>query len=227
MADTASVPLADRRSAAAEARREARRQAMLPGSARDTWISVLRVALPAAAVMLFAVILWLPLTANQEFSFLLSKDTTAAAGERLLAQEARYRGETDNGEPFELRAERAVQQTSTVPVVMLTGLSARIERADGEARVTAPSGNYNLDTQMIGISGPVEVRSESGFSLDSAAIIVDLNRRTVTTDEAVTGAVPLGTFRADSFAADIEGRRVVMEGGVRLRMAPGSGRGSS
>jgi lipopolysaccharide export system protein LptC len=222
----ASVVQADQRSAAAEARREARRKAMLPGSARDTWVSVLKIALPAAAVMLFVVILWLPLTATQEFSFLLSKDTTAAAGERLLAQEARYRGETDNGEPFELRADRAVQKTSTVPVVMLTGLSARIAREDGEARVTAPSGTYNLDTQMIGISGPVEVRSESGFSLDSEAITVDLNRRTVTTAEPVTGAVPLGTFRADSFAADIDGRRVVMEGGVRLRIAPRGARGA-
>lgn len=219
MAEAAAIAQADRRSAAAEARREARRRAMMPGSARDTWVAILKVALPAAAVILFVVILWLPLTATQEFSFLLSKDTTAAAGERLLVQEARYRGETDNGEPFELRAERAVQKTSTVPVVMLTGLSARIERADGEARVTAPAGSYNLDTQMIGISGPVEVRSESGFSLDSAGIAVDLNRRTVTASEPVSGAVPLGTFRADSFAADIDGRRVVMEGGVRLRIA--------
>jgi lipopolysaccharide export system protein LptC len=185
---------------------------------------ILRIVLPAAAGILLAVLLWLPLAATQEFSFLLSKDTTEAAGERLLVQEARYRGETLAGEPFEIRAERAVQQSSSVPLVLLSGLSAQINRADGLASVIAPSGSYNLDTQMIGISGPVEVRSESGFALDSQAIEVDINARTVRSSEPVVGSIPLGTFRADSFAADIEGRRVVMEGAVALRIAPRTAR---
>ncbi len=197
---------------------------MMPGSARDTWVAILKVGLPAAALALLLLLLWLPLAATQEFSFLLSKDNTGAAGERLLVEEARYRGTTENGEPFEIRARRAVQASSAVPVVRLSGLSAEILRADGRASVTAPSGSYNLDSQMILIDGPVEVRSESGFALDGQGIEVSLNDRTVRTAEPVMGEVPLGTFRADSFAADVEGRKVVMEGGVALRIAPRAAR---
>jgi len=215
----------DRRSLAAETQRAARRRAMLPGSARDGWVAALKVGLPAAAVLLFALLLWLPLSATQELSFLLSKETTEPAGERLLVQEARYRGETDDGEPFEIRAVRGVQKTSTVPLVRLSGLSAEIQRADGLARISAPAGVYDLDSQRILIEGPVEVRSAAGYALDGAQIVVDLNLRTVASAEPVSGALPLGTFRAARFAADIEGRRVVLEGGVALRIAPRAGGG--
>jgi lipopolysaccharide export system protein LptC len=223
----AALAPGQQRSAAAEAARESRRRAMMPGSARDTWVAILKVGLPVASALLLLVLLWLPLAATQEFSFLLSKENTEAASERLLVQEARYRGATEAGEPFEIRAERAVQASSAVPVVHLSGLAAEILRADGRATVTAPSGHYNLDTQQILIDGPVEVRSESGFALDGEAIEVSINDRTVVSGQPVTGAVPLGTFRAGRFAADVEGRRVVMEGGVALRIAPraASGRG--
>lgn len=198
---------------------------MMPGSARDTWIAILRVVLPAAALVLLLLLLWLPLAATQEFSFLLSKDNTEAADERLLVQEARYRGETADGDPFEIRAARAVQKTSAVPVVMLSGLAAEIRRADGLATVTAPSGRYDLESQLITIAGPVEIRSESGYALAGSAIRVDINARTVVSDAPVSGLLPIGAFRADRFAADVEGRRVVLEGGVSLRIAPRTARG--
>ena len=96
---------------------------MLPGGPRDALVSAAKWVLPAASLALAAVLIVLPMLATQEFSFLLSKDSAARAGERMRMEEATYRGETARGEPFEIMAQSGVQKTSAVPVVVLTGIS--------------------------------------------------------------------------------------------------------
>jgi lipopolysaccharide export system protein LptC len=204
----------------ADRQREARRRSMLPGGPRDAVVSVAKWAFPAAAAFLFAVLIALPLTATQEFSFLLSKDSAAKAGERMRVQEAAYRGETARGEPFEITAQSGVQQSSAVPIVRLEGLAAEIRQAEGPATVTAPSGEFMIEENRLVVNGPVVARSASGFSLDGDRIEVDINADRVTTSEPVSGTLPMGRFRADAFSADIKGREVALTGGVQLRITP-------
>lgn len=200
--------------------REARRRAMLPGSSRDSFIKVAKRGFPIASILLLVVLVALPLSASQEFSFLLSKDSAEKAGERMRMQEATYRGETARGEPFEIMARSGVQKTSAVPVVMLKGLSAEIRQESGPATVTAPSGEFFIDENRIVVNGPVVARSASGYSLDGQRIEVDMNANRVRADQPVEGALPMGRFRADRFAADIEGRNVTLAGSVKLRITP-------
>lgn len=201
-------------------RREARRRAMLPGGPRDVFISVAKWALPLASFALLVVLIALPLSATREFSFLLSKDSAARAGERLRMEEATYRGETTRGEPFEIVARSGVQKTSAVPVVILSGLSARLEQLEGPATVTAPSGEFFIEENRLIVEGPVVARSAPGFSLDGSTIEVSISDNRVSTAEPVSGTLPVGTFRADRFNADIQGRNVRLDGGVQLRITP-------
>jgi lipopolysaccharide export system protein LptC len=197
-----------------------RQRAALPGSSYDRLVSVVKWALPAAALLVLAVIVIWPLTKVQEFSFLLAKDKVAMAHERFRMEQAVYRGETLNGEPFRITAAGAVQKSSAVPIVQLQALSAELDARDGPATVTAPGGLYNLNTDQLTVSAPVELQSEAGYRLDTGVVDVDLARRTVSTRGHVTGAVPIGTFSADRMSADIQGRIVVLEGNVHLRMVP-------
>jgi len=191
---------------------------MLPGGPRDTWVAVAKVAFPVAALILGVLLVILPLTMSQEFSFLLSKDSAMKAGERMRVAEATYRGETERGEAFRIRAESGVQKTSAVPVVVLSGLSAEIDRADGLARVTAPSGEFFINENRVVVNGPVAIRSQGGFTLDGDRIEVDIDAGMVRSTEPVSGRLPMGAFRSNGFEADLEGRTVVMDGGVRLRI---------
>jgi lipopolysaccharide export system protein LptC len=211
---------AERLSRQAEAERLERRRAMLPGSPRDSLIGILKIAFPTAAILLLALLVILPLNTTQEFSFLLSKESAARAGERMRMTEASYRGETVRGEPFLVTAQSGVQKSSAVPVVMLTGLAAEIRQAEGPATVTAPSGEFLIDENRIVVNGPVTARSASGFSLDGDRIEVDINAKRVTSAEPVSGTLPMGRFQSERFAADIEGREVNLEGRVRLRITP-------
>jgi len=200
--------------------REARRRSMLPGSPRDSFIKVAKRAFPIASLLLLVVLIALPLSASQEFSFLLSKDSAAKANERMRIQEATYRGETTRGEPFEIMAKSGVQKTSAIPVVMLTGLSAEIQQASGPATVSAPTGEFFIEENRIVVNGPVTARSTSGYSLNGNRIEVDINENRVNANEPVSGSLPMGTFRANSFTADIEGRSVTLSGSVKLRITP-------
>jgi lipopolysaccharide export system protein LptC len=187
---------------------------------RDAFVDFAKWAFPVASIILFAVLVILPLSATQEFSFLLSKDSAARAGERMRIEAATYRGETGKGEPFEIIARSGVQKTSAVPIVQLSGLSARLEQLAGPAFVTAPAGEFFIEENRLVVDGPVVARSASGYSLDGNAIQVSLADNKVTTTEPVSGTLPMGTFRADSFAADIQGRQVRLLGSVKLRITP-------
>lgn len=193
---------------------------MLPGSGRDTVVTVAKVALPVAAFILAAVLIALPLTMSQEFSFLLSKDSAMRAGERMALEEALYRGQTLRGEPFRISARSGVQKSTAVPIVVLSGLSAEIDRADGPAVVTAPSGEFLIDENRVIVNGPIAARSASGYRLDGARIIVDINANRIHSDQPVAGTLPMGRFRADTFDADIDGRRVILDGGVAMQITP-------
>ena len=201
-----------------------RQRAALPGSSRDVLFGVLKWLLPVLALALLALIVILPLTKVQEFSFLLAKDKVGVASERLRIDQAQYRGETGRGEAFVISAAGAVQRSSAVPIVELKTLTAKLSMSDGPATVTAPSGRYFMDTQKLQIAGPVAVESASGFSLDSATVNVDLNTRRVATAAPVTGTLPIGSFSAGNLSADIQGRKVVLGGGAHLRIYGRAGR---
>ena len=169
----------------------------------------------------------IPLTQSREFSFLLSKQSVAQAGERLRMEAAMYRGETSDGDPFEVSAADAVQRTSARPVVDLKGLEAKLTDEDGPVRVTAPAGAFDMTTDKLMVSGPVMLRSRRGWSLDSETVTVSLRDRTARTDLPVRGRVAVGAFSAGRAYGDVGGRRVVLEGGARLRITPGAGTGAA
>jgi lipopolysaccharide export system protein LptC len=202
-----------------------RQRAALPGSRHDRLIIWLNWLLPTAAlVVALAMLIW-PLVGGQEFSFLLAKDQVAVARERLRVARAEYRGRTTQGDDFAISAASAVQRSSAVPVVELTGLVARLDGADGPSMASAPSGRYFIETDRLEVAGPVLLRADGGYRLDAETVTIDLKRRTVTTDEPVSGRLPMGDFRANAMTGDLAGRRTRLEGDVHLRISGRSGKG--
>ncbi|WP_310497772.1 LPS export ABC transporter periplasmic protein LptC [Sandarakinorhabdus sp.] len=202
-----------------------RQQASLPGSAHDGRMILLKWLLPLlAAAMTLTILIW-PLLKAQEFSFLLAKDAVMKAGERLRVDRARYSGETARGEPFVITADGAVQRSSSVRQVEMRGLAASLTGKDGPAMLTAPTGRYFLDSDKLLVGGPVKMTSKSGYSLDSNDISVDLGERRINTTQKVSGTLPMGSFRSDKLSGDLDGRTLVLEGHVHLRIWGRKGRG--
>jgi len=194
------------------------RNASPPGGAWDRFVALMKLALPAAALAVLAACLVWPLTARQEFSFILSKDRVAEAQERLRMERAVYRGEDRRGQPFVISAASAVQKSSDTPIVELRSISAELRTADGPARADAQTGRYDLERERIDVVGPVELESATGYRLVTRDVAIDLGSRRVTSSGPVSGRMPLGSFRAGRLRADVSGRTVTLDRGASLRI---------
>jgi lipopolysaccharide export system protein LptC len=203
-----------------------RRRWAVPGSSHDRVIDLARKFLPAGIVLLVAMLAVAPLTMGRDISFVLSKDRVAVAKERMRVTQAQYRGQDSKGQPFLIRAGAAVQRSSSDPTVKLANLSARIQLQDGPAAIAANRGRYDMERERVAIDGPVVFKTTDGYRLATHDVGIDLKSRRLASAGAITGSMPLGTFRADQLRADLNQRIVTLDGRARLHIVQTASRGT-
>ena len=194
----------------------------VPGSAHDRLVRLAKIALPSAVGVLIAILAVAPLGKHSDVSFILDKKKVANANERMRVEQARYIGTDDKGQEFTMVANRALQRSSDVPVVDISGVSARLNLAQGPLFVVANLGRYNLDTLKVNIDGPVKVVGGDGYRLATRDVVVDLRHRQLTSEGPVSGTMRLGQFQAGQLHADLGQRTVVLDGGARLKIVQGA-----
>ncbi|MBA3576350.1 MAG: LPS export ABC transporter periplasmic protein LptC [Sphingomonas sp.] len=202
--------------------RETRQRWAVPGSRHDRLIRVAKVALPAAVGVLIAFLAMTPLENRGDVSFILDKNKVENAPERMRVDVARYVGEDNQGRPFAIVAQSAVQRSSELPIVDISGMVARLMLPQGPATIVANLARYNLDEQNVWIPGPVRVTGPEGYRLDTSNVTVDLKARTVEGSGGVEGEMRLGQFSANRLRADLGERTVTLDGGARLKIVQGT-----
>ncbi|HKT85468.1 MAG TPA: LPS export ABC transporter periplasmic protein LptC [Novosphingobium sp.] len=201
--------------------RSRRRHFAAPGGSHDRLIAFLAKALPACIGVVAAVMILMPLSPRGEVSFLLDRNKVAVTNERIRVGNAAYRGLDNRGREFTVTAGTAVQKSASVPVVQMLDLAARLDMNDGPARIDAPRGAYNYDTDKLEVAGPVNFTAADGYHMKTNGVAIDIKDRSAVASEGVEGAVPTGTFSARSMKADLDDRTVTLEGNARLHMTPG------
>ena len=192
-----------------------------PNSFHDRLMRALKTALPALIGLLLAYLAMAPLTRSREISFILDKNKVEVARERMRVQTAQYSGLDDKGRPFTLSARSAVQVNSRDPVVRIGGVRADIRLDDGPAAMAALRGTYNVETQQIGVIGPIAVRAPDNYRLQTHDVTVDLNSRSLHSAGSVQGTMRLGNFAANRIHADLDKRTVILDGNARLHIIQG------
>lgn len=198
--------------------RAKRRQWAARGGRHDRVIAVLRIALPVAIAALAVMLAIAPLLGGRDVSFVLAKDRVAVARERMRVTEANYRGQDSKGQPFQLRAASAVQQTSRDPIVRMDDLSARLALDNGPATIVARKGRYDMDTEKVAIDGEVLFTGEDGYKMQTRDVTVDLKTRKIASGGPVDGKGELGTFQGGHLTGDLNTRVITLTQGVRLQI---------
>jgi lipopolysaccharide export system protein LptC len=193
-----------------------------PGSGHDRIVRWTKIALPSAVGVLLAILMLAPLDKKGDVSFILDKKKVQSAPERMRVESARYTGTDDKGQQFVMVANRAVQPSSDSPVVRIWGMLAKLNQQQGPVIIAANKGRYNIDTQRVAIDGPVKVAGTEGFKLSTSDVIVDLKERELASQGPAQGAMRLGQFRANRISADLDEHKVVLDGGVRLKIVQGA-----
>ena len=117
----------------------------------------------------------------------------------------------------------AIQHSSDVPIVDISGMFARLALSQGPLMIAANQGRYDLDAQKVDVNGPVRVVGPDGYRLETRDVEVDLKRRQVassgTGDRAhAARTVPGRRAQAPTSAS----RTVVLDGGARLKIVQGA-----
>ena len=201
--------------------RSARQSFAAPGGRHDKLVAFLARALPMGVGVIAALMVITPLSPRGEVSFLLDRNKVAVIDERLSVDNAMYRGQDDQGRPFSLQAGEAVQRSSREGVVRMTDLVARILLNDGPARLSADSGAYTIESEVMRVFGPVRLVAADGYRMVARDVAIDLKAKTMVGEGGVEGVIPAGTFSADRLVADLGERTITLDGNARLRMVPG------
>ena len=209
-------------SEAADRKHEMMRHWAEPGSRHDRVIRAVKFGLPILIVGLIVMLAIAPFDQRGDVSFILDKNEVEQARERMRVEQARYTGEDNKGQSFLIVADRAVQQSSNVPVVTIEGMRARLNLARGPLSIAALKGRYDLEEEMVAVDGPIRVVGPDGYRLATRDVTVNLDDRTMQSKGAVSGEMPLGRFQAGRLSADLDERTVRLNGGVRLKIVQGA-----
>ncbi|MGI8704394.1 MAG: LPS export ABC transporter periplasmic protein LptC [Sphingomicrobium sp.] len=198
--------------------REVKQQWAVPGSRHDRLIRIAKVALPASVGVLIAFLALVPLEDRGDVSFILDKNKVENAPERMRVDIARYVGEDNLGRPFMIVARSAVQRSSELPIVDISGMLARLWLPQGPVTIVADLARYNLDEQKVRVVGPIRVTGPDGYRLNTSDVTVDLKQRSVVGSGEVRGEMRLGQFSAGRLRADLGERTVILDQGARLKI---------
>ena len=201
--------------------RNQRQHFAAPGGSHDKLVQFLARALPMAVGVVAALMVITPLSPRGEVSFLLDRNKVAMIDQRMAVSNAMYRGQDDNGRPFSLTAGEAVQRSSSEGIVRMQDLMAQILLRDGPARISADSGAYDIEREVMSVDGELRMSAADGYEFVASGVSVDLPTRRMIGEDGVEGAVPAGTFSADRIVADLDERRISLQGNARLLMQPG------
>ena len=162
-----------------------------------------------------------PLSPRGEVSFLLDRNRVQVIDERLRVDNAMYRGQDNSQRPFSLTAGEAVQRSSAEGIVRMRDLVARIALSEGPARLGAQAGAYDIEEEVVAVSGPVRLTAADGYRMVARGVSIDLATKRMVGSGGVDGEIPAGTFSADRLIADMDARTVTLDGNARMRMVPG------
>jgi lipopolysaccharide export system protein LptC len=209
-------------SEAADRKHEIKRHWAEPGGRHDAVIRAVKFGLPAVIVVLLILLAIAPFEKRGDVSFILDKNKVDEAKERMRVEQAHYVGEDNKGQKFEIVADRAVQQESNVPVVMIEGIRGRLSLARGPLSIAALKGRYDLEAEQVLVDGPLRVAGPDGYQLATRDVRVDLDKRMLQSRGPVSGSMRLGEFQAGNLSADLDERVVRLNNGVRLKIRQGA-----
>ena len=189
-------------------------------------VTVLKVALPAFALVLTAAVIAWPLL-KDTVSVEQSARVLAEAGDldamRML--NPNYAGVDEKQQPFTVTAAEMRKDSPDSPSIGLTEPKADVLMADGSwAFVTALGGRYDQIAQVLELEGDVNFFQDQGYELRTRAATFDLLGGSAYGFDPIEGQGPFGTLSAEGgFQMLNRGEQVMLVGPSKVVIRPETG----
>jgi len=193
-----------------------------PNKRPGHWARVAKIALPLVAIIIAAVILaWSHV--NLQIVRLQISDSELAPqeAETISMLNPRFAGVDAKDRSFNVIAGAATQQSDTSDLVHLQNPHAEIVLSnDTKVAVNADAGQLQRTTQILDLSGAVNLVQSRGYKFHTTKARIDLAERTAVGDAPVEGTGPHGEVTAEGFQIVDQGTRVIFLGHSRAVFKP-------
>ncbi len=216
-----------------ELRPKRRRSGRRPGTGRQpprlslsnrysVFVGFMKVLLPATAAALILLVLAWPQLNIEEEGFRLSVSKLAPGqAESLTMLNARFEGLDENDRPYTVTADIATQSENDRDLVTLERPKADITLADGTwLALTAKSGEYHKETQVLDLTGAVNLFHDRGFELHTESARIRLEEGMAEGAQPVQGQGTIGTIQAEGFQVLDRGARIFFLGRSHMVIEP-------
>lgn len=190
-----------------------------------------KVLLPVTALLLVGAIFLID--RDYEDSF-LPPGMAAELGAGMQLENPRFAGVTEAGEPFTVRARRALPDGPVPDLIELDAPEGDIQFGEGTGiTVTALKGVMSRAEETLTLSGRVTALSSDGYRAETGRLVIDLENKTALAPGEVRGFGPGGSITAGQMRAaqDVPPRApwsggtvIRFDGGVTVVFIPGEAR---
>lgn len=183
------------------------------------FVAWMKLALPAAAMSLVLLIAVWPRiqSAVEHLSKLPRIDLSQARDLRMVS--LHYAGRDKHNRPFTVTSEAARQRPEVDDLVELEGPKADMTtESDSWFALTAYTGVYRPQSQLLDLFGNVEVFQDKGNAFVTDSAHVDMVKGNAVGDEPIEGHGPFGTIKAEGFRIENQGDVIVFTGRTQLML---------
>lgn len=170
----------------------------------------------AAAVL----VVLLALNSGQEGQASPAVLTDSSPEGQLEMAAPRLLGADEKGQPFSLKAEKAVQDPGDPNLITLTRPQAEITTLSGNwVTLTADAGRYDQGAQKLALVGHVTLRHDDGHEFVTDEAFADLPTRFAWGNKPVEGQGPFGVLQGGGFRLHDGGATIVLTGRSHMTLA--------
>lgn len=181
------------------------------------FVTIAKRALLLAALALIAAVLAYSLQPRETNHVAMTFERIGKVSNDLAMIKPKLTGTDDDGNPFSVTADSAVQDGRSARRARLNNVQADMTLKDsGWMSATAKTGLVDASAKKLALWGGVSVFSDSGYELHTDEVHVDLANGIARGDHVVTGQGPLGSIRADRFRVDRQNQRIFLMGNVHM-----------
>jgi lipopolysaccharide export system protein LptC len=193
---------------------------------RRGFVRFMKFILPLIALGTVVTVFAWPQLAKRKMSIPLTFSDVETANAALVMNNPRYRGTDNNGQPYVVTADRAIQDPQDDKLVTLDRVQADVTMTSGEWwSLTADTGLYNGNAHLLDLYGNINVYGDRGNEMHGNTAEINLQTKVISSDDKVWGHAAFGSIRANGLRVYDRGRVIVFINGVKTTVFPRDKRG--
>lgn len=184
-------------------------------------VHILRVALPIAVVVAFAVIILMtyfnPLRSLGGLP--ANVGNMVVHGSKITMEQPKLSGFTRDSRAYKLTADSAAQDLTRPDVIELNNIRAQVEMKDkSTVHMSALGGTYDSKSEMLKLSRNIRLSSTNGYTGLLSEATVDIKKGDVLSEQPVQVDMLQGTLNANRLQITESGDLVLFDHGVNMTL---------